>query len=63
MPDGKTSQEIFDIDTMGLEPAWTQLVATCPVAPNPAAPATTRAAIAPPAAASTPPAPASVPAP
>jgi len=63
LPDGKTSQEMFDIDTMGLEPAWTQLVATCPAAPNPAAPATTRAAIAPPSAASTPPAPASVPAP
>jgi hypothetical protein len=38
MPDGKTSQEMFDIDTMGLEPAWTHLAATCPAAPNPAAP-------------------------
>ena len=36
MPDGKTSQATFDIDTMGLGPAWTQLVATCPVAPSPA---------------------------
>jgi hypothetical protein len=59
MPDGKASQEMFDIDTMGLEPAWTQLVAICPAAPNPAAP--TRAAIAPPA--SAPPAPAAVPTP
>jgi hypothetical protein len=63
MPDGRTSQEMFDIDTMGLEPAWTQLVATCPAAPNPAAPASARAATAPPAAASIPPAPASAPAP
>ena len=34
MPDGKTNQEIFDIDTSGLEPAWTQLFASCPAAPN-----------------------------
>lgn len=54
MPDGKTSQEMFDIDTMGLEPAWTHLVATCPAAPNPAAPGGTSAAIAPPAPASAP---------
>ncbi len=32
MPDGKTSQEIFEIDTTGLESAWTQLFASCPVA-------------------------------
>ena len=31
--DGKTNQEIFDIDTSGLEPAWTKLLASCPV-PN-----------------------------
>jgi hypothetical protein len=34
MPDGKTSREIFDIDTIGLEQAWTQLFASCPAAPN-----------------------------
>jgi hypothetical protein len=39
MPDGKTNQEIFDIDTRGLEPAWTQLFASCPAAPNNARPA------------------------
>lgn len=54
MPDGKTSQEMFDIDTMGLEPAWTHLVATCPAAPNPAAPTSARAAIPHPAAPSVP---------
>jgi len=32
MPDGKTSQEIFEIDTTGLESAWTQLFASCPPA-------------------------------
>jgi hypothetical protein len=47
MPDGKTDQSLFDIDTIGLEPAWTKLVATCPAAPNPAVPSSTRAAIAP----------------
>jgi hypothetical protein len=35
--DGKTNQEIFDIDTNGLEPAWTKLLASCP-APNNAKP-------------------------
>jgi hypothetical protein len=54
MPDGKTSQEMFDIDTMGLEPAWTRLVATCRAAPDPAAPTSARAAIPPPAAPSVP---------
>jgi hypothetical protein len=59
MPDGKTNQEMFDIDTMGLEPAWTQLVAKCPAAPNPAAPnpappGNARAAIAAPGPASAP---------
>jgi hypothetical protein len=34
MADGKTSQELFDIDTIGLEPAWTQLFASCSAAPN-----------------------------
>ncbi len=43
-PDGKSSQELFDIDTVGLEPAWTELVEKCPAAPNPAPPADTRAA-------------------
>jgi hypothetical protein len=33
MPDGKTSQTMFDIDTNGLESAWTQLLASCS-APN-----------------------------
>ena len=33
LADGKTNQEIFDIDTSGLEPAWTKLLASCPV-PN-----------------------------
>ncbi len=46
-PDGKSSQELFDIDTIGLEPAWTKLVANCPAGPKPAPPADTRAAIAP----------------
>jgi hypothetical protein len=43
-PDGKTNQEKFDISTSGLEPAWTKLRASCPAAPNPAAPAGARAA-------------------
>jgi len=34
VPGGKVNQEIFDIDTTGLEPAWTQLVASCPAAPQ-----------------------------
>lgn len=38
MPDGKTSQEIFEIDTTGLESAWTQLFASCPVATDYARP-------------------------
>ena len=29
-PDGKTGQALFDIDTAGLEPAWTKLSASCP---------------------------------
>jgi hypothetical protein len=33
-PDGKVDQDIFDIDTSGLGPAWTQLSASCPAAPN-----------------------------
>ncbi len=45
LPDGKTSQDLFDIDTAGLEPAWTQLVASCPAAPKPVAPANARAAV------------------
>ena len=39
MPDGKTSQEMFEIDTSGLEPAWMQLFASCPVSPNNTRPA------------------------
>jgi hypothetical protein len=39
MPDGKASQEIFDIDTRGLESAWTQLFVSCPAAPNRVKPA------------------------
>jgi hypothetical protein len=38
-PDGKTSREIFEIDTSGLEPGWTQLLASCPAAPNSVRPA------------------------
>jgi hypothetical protein len=34
LPDGKTSQEIFDIDAGGLEPAWTKLLASCSAAPS-----------------------------
>ena len=37
--DGKASHEMFDIDTGGLEPAWTQLFASCPAAANGARPA------------------------
>lgn len=33
MPDGKADITRFDIDTIGLEPAWTQLLASCPAAP------------------------------
>jgi hypothetical protein len=44
LPDGQAKQEIFDVDTGGLEPAWTKLRASCPAAPNPAAPAGPRAA-------------------
>jgi len=33
-PDGKTSQEIWDIGTTGLEPAWSRLSASCPAAPT-----------------------------
>jgi hypothetical protein len=38
MPDGKTSLAIFEIDTNGLEAAWTQLWSSCPAAPNNARP-------------------------
>ena len=31
--DAKTKLVTFDIDTSGLEPAWTQLMASCPAAP------------------------------
>jgi hypothetical protein len=53
-PDGKTNQALFDIDTIGLEPAWTRLSASCPAAPNPVAPTNARAAIALPGATSAP---------
>ncbi len=39
MPDGKTDQEIFEIDTRGLESAWMQLFASCPAAPDNTRPA------------------------
>jgi hypothetical protein len=39
MPDGKTSQEIFEIDTRGLDSAWMQLSASCPASPNNTRPA------------------------
>ena len=35
MPDGKTNQQIFEIDTRGLESAWMQIFASCPAAPGP----------------------------
>jgi hypothetical protein len=37
--DAKTKLVTFDIDTSGLEPAWTQLMASCPAAPVYAKPA------------------------
>jgi hypothetical protein len=37
LPDGKTNQEILDIETSGLEPAWARLLVSCP-APNGAKP-------------------------
>jgi hypothetical protein len=33
-PDGKTNQEILDIGTAGLEPAWSRLFESCPAAPT-----------------------------
>lgn len=33
-PDGKTNQEILDIGTTGLEPAWSRLFESCPAAPT-----------------------------
>jgi hypothetical protein len=33
-PDGKTSQEMLDIGTAGLEPAWSRLFESCPAAPT-----------------------------
>jgi hypothetical protein len=33
-PDGKTSQEMLDIGTTGLEPAWSRLFESCPAAPT-----------------------------
>jgi hypothetical protein len=37
--DGKTRLSTFDIDTSGLEPAWAQLLTSCPAAPVYAKPA------------------------
>ena len=34
LPDGKTNEEIFDIDTNGLQPSWTKLLSSCPAAPS-----------------------------
>jgi hypothetical protein len=34
MPDGKTNEVLFEIETRGLETAWTQLSATCATPPN-----------------------------
>jgi len=39
-PDGKTDQEILDIGTAGLEPAWSRLFESCPAAPAYDKPAT-----------------------
>jgi hypothetical protein len=33
-PDGEVHQRVFNIDTSGLEAAWTQLFASCPAAPT-----------------------------
>jgi hypothetical protein len=33
-PDGKASQALFDIDTVGLAPAWTKLSVSCSAAPT-----------------------------
>jgi hypothetical protein len=39
--EGKTSLSTFDIDTLGLEAAWTRLLASCPAdSPRPAAAST-----------------------
>jgi hypothetical protein len=37
-PDGTHNVSTFEIDTTGLQPAWTQLVASCPAAPPGARP-------------------------
>ncbi len=36
-PDGKTTDKLFNIETLGLEAAWAELSATCAVGPAPAA--------------------------
>ena len=52
--EGRTSVSTFDIDTIGLEGAWTRLLASCPADnPRPAA-ASTNLNAAPPAATATP---------
>ncbi|VIO65854.1 hypothetical protein CI1B_09620 [Bradyrhizobium ivorense] len=52
--DGKPNPATFDIDTTGLEPAWTQLMTSCPAAPAAAKPSTASPAAAPPSAIATP---------
>jgi hypothetical protein len=37
-PDGKAKQATFEINTDGLEPGWTQLLASCPAVPKGARP-------------------------
>jgi len=39
MPDGRSTSFLFEIETRGLEAAWTQLAATCPASQLGAAPA------------------------
>jgi hypothetical protein len=34
MPDGKTTEVLFEIETRGLKTTWTQLSATCATPPN-----------------------------
>jgi len=36
-PDGKTTDRLFDIETLGLESAWAQLSAACAAGPAPVA--------------------------
>ncbi|WP_024574941.1 MULTISPECIES: hypothetical protein [unclassified Afipia] len=45
MPDGKTTKAMFEIDTQGLDNAWTQLSATCLTKAPAATPAVTAPAV------------------